>query len=138
MGVHVNSVMMFALADALGITIEVEGKTDRVTGKTSRNVHFGKIPVEFNLSVVSSQLRANSYMLLLRCSGNLALFAYVEPNKSWDHVTIHLLNLAKMDKIDGWLEAQAPATPAEAVAKLQPAIVRGFSKVNKTQWAVSA
>jgi hypothetical protein len=137
MGVQVNSLFMYALADALGMALDIDAK-GQVTGSTDRDVYIGKIPVPFNLTVVSSQLRDKSHMLMLRGPGNLAVLAIAEPAKKFDVVTVHLLNLAKMDKVDGWLEAKKPATPADARALLQPAIARSFEKISKTCWATAA
>ena len=93
---------------------------------------------ETGLKVVSSHLTTHAYMLGLRVTGNLAMLAIVTPAKAHDSVAIHLLNLAKMETIDGWLEKNRPMSPEDAVRILRPAIVRSFHKIDKTRWAVAA
>ena len=48
----------------------------------------------------------SAYMVMVKLIGNLALFASV---KRGEAVDVHLLNLAKMDKVEQWLEKEKPA-----------------------------
>ena len=135
MDVSVNSVRLYALADSLGVNLEVDPKTGAVTGERQSQVYFGKVPVSFPLKVVSSQLNAKAYMLMLRCNGNLALLAVATPEKGWEKVAIHVLNLAKMGKAANWLEDSKSSSPDDALAKLSPAIVASFAKTSSHTWA---
>ena len=135
MGVSVNSVRLYALADSLGISLEIDPTTEAVTGERKGQVFFGKLPVAFPLKVVSSRLGKDAYMLLLRSTGNLVLLAIATPEKGWEKVTIHMLNLAKMPKPNQWLEARLKVPFNDVMLELAPAIVASFAKTSSHTWA---
>ena len=50
-----------------------------------------------------------------------------------DVVDLHLLNLAKMDRVDGWLEKEKPTSVNDVLRKLQKATVASFLKTSQGQ-----
>ena len=138
MGVSVNSVRLYALADSLGISLEIDPTTEAVTGERKGQVFFGKLPVAFPLKVVSSRLGKDAYMLLLRSTGNLVLLAIATPEKGWEKVTIHMLNLAKMtDKPNQLFEKndRVKMTAEGVMNMFSGAIVASFAKTSSHTWA---
>jgi len=57
--------------------------------------------------------------------------------KRGEAVDVHLLNLAKMDKVEQWLEKEKPAAVDEVLRRLERAIVKSFTKTGKNSWAVA-
>jgi hypothetical protein len=136
----VNSVRLYALADSLGISLEIDPNTEvRVSGERKGQVFFGKLPVAFPLKVVSSRLDKDAYMLLLRSTGNLVLLAIATPEKGWEKVVVHILNVAKMTNKPSQLfetnRAWMTMTVKDMLCLLEPAVVASFAKTSSHTWA---
>ena len=87
------------------------------------------------MKIVSSHLTDNAYMLMARVFGNLGLFVASKRVAHRDVVELHVLNLAKMDKLDSWLEKM---TPQSVNAALKAAAGRrspkATSRPNLNSW----
>ena len=53
--------------------------------------------------------------------------------KRGEAVDVHLLNLAKMDKVEQWLEKEKPAAVDDVLRRLERAIVKSFTKTGKNK-----
>ena len=130
-----KSALMWAAADALGMTLNHDEKTGAVTGEMKRDVYFGNLPVTFGMQVVSSFLVSNCHMFIVKVVGNLAILLTAAPTGKNEDVRVHMLNLAKMERADGWLEKHKPATAMDAGRLLGKAVVKSFRKTGKNKWA---
>jgi len=135
MGHGLKETLIYSLADALGMNLDVG---EMINGSASRIVKVGPLAMMMKCEVVSSQLSAeHGYFVILRMRGNLALFMSAKSSRDFDQMTLHLLNVAKMDSPTNWLEERPVLTVDEASAQLKPAIVKSFVKVAKNRWAES-
>ena len=120
--VSVNSVRLYALADLLGISLEID-PNDRGRSPASAKARSTSASCRSlsRCKVVSSPPRkAMPTCCMLRSTGNLVLLAIATPEKGWEKVTIHMLNLAKMtDKPNQLFEKtmHAADTPDGVLAK---------------------
>ena len=126
--------MVYALADSLGMELQYEEKTGRLTGKGERTVDVSGLRFKVPMEVVSWRMTDSAYMVMVKLIGNLALFASV---KRGEAVDVHLLNLAKMDKVEQWLEKEKPAAVDDVLRRLERAIVKSFTKTGKNSWAAA-
>jgi len=132
--IRMKSALMWAAADALGMTLKHE--KGKITGSMKRDVSFGNLPVTFGMQVVSSWLDTHCHMFIVKVVGNLALFLTVAPTGKDEDVRVHLLNLAKMPgKAESWLEEAKPTSAQDAGKLLGKAVVKSFRKVGKNKWA---
>jgi hypothetical protein len=138
MDVWLNRDHLYAIADALGMTLEYDPKQDVLSGVTQRQVNIGDLPVTFTMRVVSAHLTSAAYMVMAKVVGNLAVFITVKDMKNGECVDLHILNLAKMDKAEGWLERIKPKSVNDALRVLDKAVVRSFVKIRKNEWATAA
>ena len=127
--------MVYALADSLGMELEYEEKTGRLRGKGERTVDVSGLRFKAPMEVVSWCMTDSAYMVMVKLIGNLALFASV---KRGEAVDVHLLNLAKMDKAEQWLEKEKPAAVDDVLRRLERAIVKSFTKTGKNSWEAVA
>jgi hypothetical protein len=130
----VRETLIYAMADALGMNLTMNEKLV-VEGEALRPIKIGGVEVDMKMKVVSSSLRPEGYMLMLRSKGNLALLITVKGERPFEPMTLHLLNIAKMDHPHGWLEKYNPKSVEEAVEKLRPAIAKSFHKISRNEWA---
>lgn len=126
--------MMYALCDALGMTLDMNLKTGVVTGDDVRHVNLEGLRVKVKPHVVSSLLTQNAYMVIVKVLGNLALFVAAKSVKNGTVVDLHVLNIAKMDQATGWLEKHQPGSVNAAVKKMGDGVVKGFVKIKKDEW----
>lgn len=126
--------LLYEATDTLGLRFEHDTATNRVRGEGTHTVHFSKLPVNFHSRIVSSSVLDGLVLLMVRVKGNLSLLLQVESDGVQDVTTVHLLNLAQMDKIEGWLEAARPKSAEDCINQLGKAIVKSFLKVSKTEW----
>ena len=133
-----NNDRVYALADSLGMALTHDPATDMITGETDKTINLFGSPIKVPTKVVSSLITQAAYMVMVRLIGNLALFVVAKKLHSTTVVDLHVLNLAKMDKVAGWLEREKPASVNDALRKLAPAIVKSFIKVGKTKWTEAA
>lgn len=126
--------VLYAITDTLGLQFEHDTKTDRIRGEGTNTVNFGPLPVNFHSRIVSSQVLDKDVLLMLRVKGNLSLLIEGRGERMGEMIIVHLLNLAKMDKIEGWLEAARCKSVEDCITQLGDAIVKSFRKVSKTEW----
>ena len=126
--VALSSSALYELADALGMTITRDEKGE-LDGVKNKIIPFGKLLVTLPVEVVSSRIDGKLAMVILSVTGNLCLFATVDDRGGGRIITVHILDLAKMDKVTGWLEKNKPATIELAKKALGPAIVASFRRV---------
>ena len=138
MDVRVNSQSLFALADAIGAAVEYDHKSGKISGAVERAVKFGDLSVNFGLKIVSSHATNAACMVMAKVVGNLGMFIAVKQVKTTEVVDLYLLNLAKMDRLDGWLEQRKPQSVNEVLKLLDKAKVRGFVKIAKNKWNEAA
>jgi len=129
-----NRPLMFALSDALGMQLQYDPSSGYVDGKQERYVNMHGLRLTVPMTIVSSRLVDNCYMLMARVFGNLGLFVASHRAVSRDIVELHVLNLAKMDKLEGWLEKQKPESVKAVVAALKPAIAKRYIKTRPNSW----
>jgi hypothetical protein len=133
-----NRPLMYALSDALGIELYVDKETWTVTGETSRDVNLGGLRLTVPVKVVSSALTPNGYMVLAKVLGNLALFAVAKRVGNKDVVDLHVLNIAKTDRLSGYLEKTNPKSVNDVVKELEAGIVKSYVKLKKNEWGLAA
>jgi len=126
--------LIYSMADSLGLTLHYDAGKEKITGKGEREVNVSGLKLSVPMEVVSSLLTDNAYMLMVKLIGNLALFMAVKTAAGKDVVDLHLLNLAKMDRLDGWLEKEKPTSVNDVLRKLQKATVASFLKTSKDKW----
>ena len=73
-----NRVLMFALSDALGMQLQYDPASRFVEGKQERQVNMHGLRLTVPMTIVSSRLASNCYMLMARVFGNLGLFVVRE------------------------------------------------------------
>jgi len=130
--------LVYLFADTLGAQVTYDSKAEKLTGDGQRDVFFGDTEVPFKFKIVSSLLLSSSYMIMVKVVGNLGLFMASRQAGPDDVAELHVLNLAKMDTIHGWLEKTKPKDLNAAIAALAPAIVKSFVKQKKNQWDEAA
>ena len=130
----VKKALLYTLTDAIDVPFDYDG-LHRLRGESSHTVHFGNLQVIFHNRIVSSwSFDDHTVAVIIRVKGNLCLLAHAEPTGKHDTVTLRVLNLAKMDKVEGWLEANKPAGIDDVTQSLGKAVVASFVKTTKTQW----
>jgi hypothetical protein len=108
--------MTFALydhADVLGITITMDKKTFAARGEGVAKVPFGWVTLPVPMKVVSSVVDKET-ILLTRSIGNLAFLTAT----GYRQCALLALDLAKMDKPEGWLEKMGFKRAQEVLAEL--------------------
>ena len=137
MGGKVIDGLVYSLCDALGMNMDIDPKTLVVAGSMSRKIKVGQLDMEIPMKVVASQIDDKGYMLMIRSKGNLAILITAKSAKQFDAMTFDLLNVAKMgNACAAFFERfPAPVSPAEARADLGNAIVKGFKKISRNEWA---
>ena len=142
MDFHLSTSKVFDLADVLGMVLEYDNKTGHLFGEQTRTVCFGKIKAMFGMKIVSSKLTKHDYMVMTEIVGNLGLLVMSRSKTASDGlvstVTVHVLNRAKMDRLEGWLEKAKPADATEALKLLDKAVVKSFTKTAKNEWKLAA
>lgn len=126
--------VLYAITDTLGFQFEHDTKTDKIRGEGTHTIHFGALPVNFHSRIVSSQVIDRDVLMMLRVKGNLSLLIEGRGEKLGETIYVHLLNLAKMDKIEGWLEAARCKSVEDCITQLGDAVVKSYRKVSKTEW----
>ncbi len=136
---HLNIDRVYALADSVGMMLEYDPATGAISAKEDKTISLFGSPIRVPAEVVSSRCLDHVYMIMVKLVGNLALFvAAKRTNPGTTVVELHVLNLAKMDKVGSWLEHARPKHVDEALAKLKPAIVKSFVKLGKDKWVEAA
>lgn len=131
----VNEQLMFRVADALGLDLTVSLTPRTVNGAIRRTIRVGSLSVDVPLAIVSSRFDDKECLLLLRSMGNLALFVSAGVGPPFDRMTVHLLNVTKMDTPSGLIERLGDVTGHYVTRYLKPAIVKSFQKVSPMEWA---
>ncbi len=134
MDARLNSNRVYAIADALGLTLHWDEKARKLTGETQRDVMFGDQTIVVDVKVVSSLVLSDEYLVMAKVMGNLGLLAVSYRSGKDDCLSLHLLNQAKLDTFTGWLEKNKPRTRFEARSRLGAAIVKSFNRVGKNSW----
>jgi hypothetical protein len=129
-----NRPLMFVLADALGMPLSVDPDTNAINGETTRDVNLGGLRLTVPIRVVSSAVGDSYHMAIVKVFGNLSMLVYSRRVANADVVYLHLLNIAKIDKMSGYLEKLGAFGPLDVLEKLKPGIVASFYKNTPTVW----
>lgn len=117
---------LWTLADALGMTIKMDGPL--ISGYSQKEVVIGGLKMPVPVKIVSNAIVTTGPIVLCRSMGNLAFMAATN-YKSGAPCSIWLLDLALLDrKLEGLLETLRPKTTQDAVDSLSKAVVRAFDK----------
>ena len=131
--------LVYALADSLGMELFVDKTTGAVTGEVTRDVNVGGLRLSVPMKVVSSNLaKGGVYMLIVKVIGNMAVFAVAKKVGAREVVDLHILNIAKTQRLSGFLEKTPSASVNDVLRSLQPGIVRSYVKASKTHWELAA
>ena len=131
--------LVYALADSLGMELFVDKTTGAVTGEVTRDVNVGGLRLSVPMKVVSSNLaKGGVYMLIVKVIGNMAVFAVAKKVGAQEVVDLHVLNIAKTQRLSGFLEKTPSASVNDVLRSLQPGIVRSYVKASKTRWELAA
>ncbi len=131
--------LVYALADSLGMELFVDKTTGAVTGEVTRDVNVGGLRLSVPMKVVSSNLaKGGVYMLIVKVIGNMAVFAVAKKVGAQEVVDLHILNIAKTQRLSGFLEKTPSASVNDVLWSLQPGIVRSYVKASKTLWELAA
>jgi hypothetical protein len=131
---RVSATAMYELADTLGLALEID-KSGQIEGSRRIKITLGKEKLELPVEVVSSHVIGAVAMVLLKVLGNLCVFTTVDDRGGGKIICVHVVDLAKMDQIAGWLEKRKPATIEIAKQLLGSAIVASFRRVKLKQVA---
>jgi ethanolamine transporter EutH len=130
----VNQHSIYAIADALAMKVFHNRNTGMVTGEVSREVVLGDLPVRLTMKVKSSHVAKGCTMVIVSVLGNLGFLVAVNGVE----ISIHALNLAKMEQFNGWLEKHRPESLEVALAALDKGVSRSFYKGRDDVWALAA
>ena len=122
----VSNTKIFALADSLGFDVKLNHDTLALCGEASRAININESKIEFPINIVSSRLTGAAYMVICRLIGNLAIFVGVKASPGKTVRRLYVLNLARMDAPNGWLEKHRPEGLTEARTELGKAVMRVF------------
>lgn len=122
---------VYALADALGMALDGEGYSGKLTGGRVKKWRIHGEVFEFNQKVVSSGLIGNRIAIIAKVGGNLAALVEVDPEGK---ITVHLLNLAHMEQSHNWIENYKPKDIKSCLNLLGKAVVKSFMKIDKHKW----
>ena len=135
MGNGVKDRWAYAIADELNMTIEHRDTKPVLNGSRTMDVDVGLRTFSVNARIVSALLNKTEHMVIVRVMGNLALLVLAYDGKvGTPAVDVHVLNLAKTDKIDQWLERNAPNSGDQAKKLLAKGIVKSFTKTGPGPW----
>lgn len=135
MGNAVKDALMYALADALNMSLEYRRAERQLRGEKEVSINLSGLKVPLRVKVVSSLLNSPMHMLMAKVTGNLALFLSASESRDGKPVVnVHILNRAKMGKIEDWLEINRPKSEKEARKLLGKAVVKVFSKIGNGAW----
>jgi hypothetical protein len=125
MSVTVQEKVLWELADALGITIQLnDGK---LRGKIKKRLLFGWVPVDVPLQIVSGGAVRDGVILLCTSLGALGLVAV--RRLDGPGVEIGLLDLDKLgDRPENLFERKRVKDLTEACAALDSSEIRWFEK----------
>lgn len=133
MDFQVSKSDLYTIADILGMTVELDHATGKLSGKVDRALMLGNLSIPVKAKIAGSLMLPDCYFAAVSVLGNLALLAVV--SDSGPHrCTMHVLNLAKMDPLDTWLDKKKPKSRADALALLGSAVVKSYARVNTTRW----
>lgn len=133
MDFQVSKSDLYSVADILGMTVELDYATGKLSGKAERVMPLGELSLPLKPKIAGSLLLPDCVFAAVNVLGNLALLVVI--SDSGPHgCTVHVLNLAKMDQLDTWLDKKKPKTRAEALELLGSAVVKSYRRVNTTKW----
>jgi hypothetical protein len=130
----VNRVLIYAVADALGMPLHYDPASGDLTGDQERQVNLQGLRLTVPMTIASSRLTDDSVMVLARALGNLAVFVFARRVNHRDLVDLFALNLAKMERPESWLEKRKAKSNGEVLDALKPAIVKSYAKVGPDRW----
>jgi len=131
----VSSTKIFAIADSLGFDVKLNHDNLSLAGEAIRAININGSKIEFPIKIVSSRLTGAAYMVICRLIGNLAIFVGVKASSGSSVRRLYVLNLARMDAPNGWLEKHRPEGLAEARTELGKAVMRVFeAPVGADKW----
>jgi hypothetical protein len=137
MGV-LNRDLIYAVADILGTKVLYNPDGRKLTAKETREVNLSGLKIDVSCEIVSSLIMDDLVLVMVRSIGNLAMFVAVKEFRNTPVVDLHVLNIAKMDAIAGWLEKHKPFSVNDALRLLDKAVVASFVKLKKNEWSSAA
>ena len=124
---------VFLMADALGMQLMHYASDDAICGDQERDINLGGLRLKVPMKVVSSSIYRDAHAIIVKTLGNLALLLVAQVDaRGRDTLDLYLLNLAKMDKADGFLGRHASVK--SVLALLRPAMVKRFTKIGVNEW----
>jgi hypothetical protein len=137
-----NSPLVYAIADSLMLRVKVDKRNMLAYGEGEQEVDLGGLKVIVPISIVSSLLIPEAYMVVVKLIGNLAMLvvSHVASERRAAWVAMHVLDLAKMGHVQSWLEAKKPTSAEHAVELLGHAVVKTFHRNahGNDGWAAAA
>ncbi|MCL4743851.1 MAG: hypothetical protein KJZ83_00400 [Burkholderiaceae bacterium] len=131
--------LVYALADSLNMKIELQSAEPQLRGEKQFNLEIGGLSVPIKVKIVSALLNNSNHMIIVKVMGNLALLMIAGNDRNLKtQIEVHVLNLAKMGQVKGWLERNQSATSAGARSLLDKAIVKSFDRRGKAKWTAAA
>lgn len=131
----VSNTKIFAIADTLGFDVKLNHDAMALAGETVRAININGSKIEIPVKIVSSRLTEAAYMVMCRLIGNLAIFVAVKHSSGNSVRRLFVLNLARMESPNGWLEKHRPHGITEARTVLGKAVMKVFeSPVGADTW----
>jgi hypothetical protein len=136
--------LIYELADTLQLTIKESRSAPKLSGEGSRTVSLGGLTVPMKARIVSSQTGKSGAMILVRMQGNLVVFAEATrvQAKAADRtklkVSVLLLNLARMGRVENFLESVQPRDGKVVENLLKKAVVGKFERLGTQAWQKAA
>jgi hypothetical protein len=119
---------VYAIADALLLTIEANKETGDLVGSALYDVDIGEMPVPLKLEIKSSMHNDKASFALIHVKGNLAFM--LAAGAVGKPLYLFVLDLAKMDAMSGWFAKHKPASSTVAADLLGKAVVGKFEEHN--------
>jgi len=113
------------MADILQVKFKYDAQSFKIEMLGKRTIHLAGLSFRLYLSCVSTRILDNRLFAIITVKGNLALLLDVPVKDSYP-VTLHFLNLAKMDKPDNLLEMMDATRMRDGLNHLFPAIAASF------------
>ena len=135
MGV-LNMLAAYGLADTLGMELDIDKVTGKITGEASREIVIGNLKVPVKMKIVGSRVVKDGVLVLARCTGNLGLMIF-STDTTAEPMSMALINLAKCSRFDEWFEKNKPGSMVAAVQFFGAAVTKSFVKTGKTSWAAA-
>ena len=123
-----KTLMAYALCDTLGMRLTFDPLDNSLRGSAEHTVSASGLRFTVSSEVVSSWVTSATHAVIVKLVGNVALLAVANSTHTYGDLELHILNLAKMDQVKGWLEKEKPTSVNAILKRLGKAIVASFAK----------